>query len=507
MRPRWTIVSVMLAVAVGLLRLPQQPSSGRGPSVLNPVAHLAAQTGRRAVPSPPAGDGDWKFESDQPDGQLGRFVGPAGDVNGDGFDDVIMGAPYYDGGQVDEGRAYVFHGSATGLHSTPDWTFESDQAGALLGDSVWTAEDVNGDGFDDVIVGANLYDDGQVDEGRAYVFHGSPTGLSPTPNWIAEGDQAGASFGEFVWRAGDVNGDGFGDVIIGAPAWDDTLYLDEGKAFAYYGSPTGLGPTPSWMAVPNQSGARFGQAVSTAGDVNGDGFADVLVGADFYDHGQVDEGATFAYYGSPTGLRTTPSWRGESDQEGSNYGYWVDKAGDVNGDGFGDVIIGANSYTATEPKEGRTYVYEGSATGLSLTPSWTADGHQRTALFGYAVGTAGDVNGDGFDDVIITAERYDNPETNEGQASVYYGSASGLSSTPSWTTESNQARAQLGYSAGAAGDVNGDGFDDVIIGVPLWDNPQWSEGEVIVHQGSATSGPAGGVGAVAPTGPVGAGVG
>src|SRR5205823_3707611 len=107
---------------------------------------------------------------------------------------------------------------------------------------------------DDVIVGANLYDDGQVDEGRAYVFHGSPTGLSPTPNWIAEGNQAGASFGEFVWRAGDVNGDGFGDVIIGAPAWDDTLYLDEGKAFAYYGSPTGLGPTPSWMAVPNQSG-------------------------------------------------------------------------------------------------------------------------------------------------------------------------------------------------------------------------------------------------------------
>src|SRR5438046_1890180 len=100
----------------------------------------------------------------------------------------------------------------------------------------------------------------------------------------------------------------------------------------------------------------------------------------------------------------------EGDQASASFGEFVGRAGDVNGDGFGDVIIGANSYTAGEPKEGRSYVYDGSPTGLSPTPNWRADGHQRRALFGDAVGTAGDVNGDGFDDVIITAERYDNPE-------------------------------------------------------------------------------------------------
>ena len=101
----------------------------------------------------------------------------AGDVNGDGYSDVIVGAPRYDNGQTDEGRAFVYHGSAAGLAPPPAWTAEGNQAGADFGGSVATAGDVNGDGYSDVIVGAPVYDNGQTDEGRAFVYHGSAAGL------------------------------------------------------------------------------------------------------------------------------------------------------------------------------------------------------------------------------------------------------------------------------------------------------------------------------------------
>ena len=109
------------------------------------------------------------------------MVGTAGDVNGDGYADVVVGAHFYNysyGGATDAGRAFVYHGSATGLSATADWTAESDQGGALFGFPVGAAGDVNGDGYADAMVGAILYDNGQRDEGRAFVYHGSGAGLS-----------------------------------------------------------------------------------------------------------------------------------------------------------------------------------------------------------------------------------------------------------------------------------------------------------------------------------------
>src|SRR6185436_18950919 len=117
----------------------------------------------------------------------------AGDVNGDGYADVIVGASLYDNGQTDEGKAFVYLGSAAGLASTPAWSAESDQAFAHFGVSVGTAGDVNGDGYADVIVGADMYDNGQTNEGRAYVYLGSASGLSLTAAWTAESDQASAN--------------------------------------------------------------------------------------------------------------------------------------------------------------------------------------------------------------------------------------------------------------------------------------------------------------------------
>ena len=127
----------------------------------------------------------WTAEGDQAYANFGASVATAGDVDGDGYSDVVVGAPSYDNGQADEGRAYVYRGSAAGLSATPAWTAESDQASAFFGLWVSTAGDVNGDGYSDVIVGAPCYDNGQADEGRAYVYHGSAAGVSGSPAWVA----------------------------------------------------------------------------------------------------------------------------------------------------------------------------------------------------------------------------------------------------------------------------------------------------------------------------------
>src|SRR5262249_53142980 len=253
----------------------------------------------------------WSAESNQASAQLGASVATAGDVNGDGYSDVIVGAPLYDNGQTAEGRPFAFQGSASGLALTPAWTAESNQASAQLGAAVASAGDVNGDGFDDVVIGAPLYDNGQTDEGRVFVYYGSASGLGPNgdptnADWSAESNQASAHLGASVASAGDVNGDGFADVILGAPLYDNGQ-TDEGRAFVFLGSASGLGangdPTNAdWSAESKQASAQLGASCATAGDVNGDGFADVIVGAPLYDNGQTDERRAFLWLGSATRL-------------------------------------------------------------------------------------------------------------------------------------------------------------------------------------------------------------
>lgn len=420
----------------------------------------------------------WTGEGDQDNAYFGSSVASAGDVNGDGYNDVIIGAPNFDNGQIDEGRVFAYYGSSTGLSTNPDWTSESDQAGALFGGSVGSAGDVNGDGFDDVIISAPLYDNGQIDEGRAYIFLGSASGLSNTPAWTAESNKAIAEFGTSVRSAGDVNGDGFSDVIIGSSTYDINGY--QGRVFVYYGSASGISTIPSWTADSDQAGAQFGQSVSTAGDVNGDGYDDVIVGSFAYDNGQNNEGRAYLYYGSTSGLSTFPAWISENNVENSWYGRSVGNAGDVNGDGYDDVIVGAPSEFGFQ-FFGWTYVYYGSNLGLSPFPSWTASG-KIAENFGCSVGTAGDMNADGYDDVIIGAQAGDNGMHGEGIAAVYYGSDGGLSTSYDWA-ESDQVDAGFGFSVGTAGDVNGDGTDDVIIGSIYFDNGQVDEGRAFLYYG------------------------
>jgi hypothetical protein len=430
----------------------------------------------------------WSVESDQRDAFYGFAVGAAGDVNGDGFGDVIVGSYLYDNGQGEEGRAFVYLGSPAGPATSPAWSADGNQQGANFGISLASAGDVNGDGFGDVIIGAAFFDNGQTNEGRVFVYLGSSVGLPAAPSWTAESDQAESRFGYSVAGAGDVNGDGYSDVIVGAYLFNNGQ-TDEGRAFVYLGSASGLGAIPAWTAEPNQTSAQFGSSVAGAGDVNGDGYADVLVGAFGFNNDQVDEGAAYLYLGSASGLGVNFAWRAEGNQTGDSFGTPVASAGDVNGDGFSDVLVGAWEYDNGQNNEGRAFLYLGSLSGLSLTPAWTAESDQADAIFGFPLTSAGDVNGDGYSDVLVGATGWEDGETDEGRAYLYLGSASGLAATPAWTIESNQVSASLGYVRAPAGDVNGDGYSDILIGDPYWDNAAGDAGRVDLYLGSP-SGPA-----------------
>ncbi len=426
-------------------------------------------------------------ESNQAGANLGFSVASAGDVNGDGYSDIIVGALFYDNGQADEGAAFVYHGSATGLNITPAAQVESNQAFAEMGISVASAGDVNGDGYSDVIIGANLYDNGQTDEGAAFVYHGSAAGISTTIATQLESNQVGATMGYSVASAGDVNGDGYSDVIVGADKYDNGQ-TDEGAAFVYHGSAAGVSTTISTQLEINQSIANMGISVASAGDVNGDGYSDVIIGANFYDNGQTDEGAAFVYHGSATGISTGIATQLESNQAGATMGRSVASAGDVNGDGYSDVIVGAYLFDNGQTDEGAAFVFHGSATGISTSIATQLESNQANAQMGISVASAGDVNGDGYSDVIVGANKYDNGQTDEGVAFVYHGSASGISTTIATQLESNQANANMGVAVASAGDVNGDGYSDVIVGAWQYSNGQTTEGAAFVYMGNAGGG-------------------
>jgi hypothetical protein len=182
---------------------------------------------------------DWTFENDVVEACLGGSIGTAGDVNSDGYDDVIVGAAYlscWNTPASPMGKAYVFHGSSSGLATDPSWTVELIQTGAVFGDTVATAGDVNSDGYDDVLVGAMSFDNDQTDEGALFLYLGSEAGLLTEHAWMAEGDQIGAGFSFRSATAGDVNGDSVDDVIAGAWTYDNGQ-TDEGRAYLYLGAP------------------------------------------------------------------------------------------------------------------------------------------------------------------------------------------------------------------------------------------------------------------------------
>lgn len=433
-------------------------------------------------------DPDWSYSTRNIYANLGlsvTSVSSAGDVNGDGYDDIIAGVPYFMDEEPFEGVALVFYGSENGLSSSPDWSAESDQVEAKFGWSVSGAGDVNGDGYADVIIGSPGYGDEQNDEGRVFIYYGSPEGLSETPGWTAEINQLEAFFGSSVSSAGDINNDGYSDVVAGSYNFtNDQEY--EGGIFVYYGSSSGPSKNYDWSYESDQEWANLGWSVSSAGDVNGDGFSDVIAGAPYFDFDEMEFGSAFVFYGSESGLPDTLDWTAMTSHIGTEYGTSVSSAGDVNGDGYDEVIIGAPMFSGGEAWMGSAFSFYGSSSGLSDLLNWSSTSGIENAVFGYDVSTAGDINGDGYGDVIVGAHGYKNGESLEGAVYLFYGSSTGLSNSSYSLIESDVENALLGITVSCAGDVNGDGYDDIIAGASGITMEDDTQGAIFLWYGSPT---------------------
>ncbi|MGE5178495.1 MAG: FG-GAP-like repeat-containing protein [Bacteroidota bacterium] len=347
------------------------------------------------------------------DREFGASVAVAGDVNGDGFDDVLVGSPGWGPNLNGQGRAVLYLGSSTGLATTPAWTLQGELGGGALGVAVSSAGDFNGDGFDDVMIAEPGYG-GPDGGGRVRVFFGARRGVRQGPAWGVVGTES-AALGNIVAFAGDVNGDGAGDILIGTrtATW---LFL------GHSGRP---GERPDWTGPPSP-------VVAGIGDINGDGFDDVAL--------ETDAG-TEVYLGSSTGLGTTSSWTGPK-------AISLSGRGDVNGDGIADLLLGPPDITAR-----RVQLFLGSPRGLGPTPRWqvTSDGGY---FFGISVSLEGDVNSDGHADIAIATP---------AGVQVYLSELGAPSYQPDWRGD----LAQYPYiSVVALGDVNGDGSSEVLTSNP-----------------------------------------
>ncbi len=416
----------------------------------------------------------WQVIGEEDNDRLGNSLASAGDVNGDGCDDVILGSAHNDEAGDQAGKAYLYLGSSSGLHDTEDWNDTGESTYSRFGDSVACAGAVNGDGFDDVIIGASYHDSYA---GSAYVYYGSRSGLSSSYDWSYTQPANYDYLGRVVSGAGDVNGDGYDDVIVGA--WgNDTGGTQAGAAYVFHGSASGLGSSPDWSQYGSDAGDTFGRYVSSAGDVNNDGYHDVLVGAPDYETGGAD-GAAYMYLGSESGLASSASWTFEGDSENTKVGEGVCTAGDVNGDGYDDVVIGS---TFDDPSNtGKAQIFHGNSNALNSNPSWSVTGEVSGDYYGIASQSAGDVNGDGYDDLIVGAKLHDAAAATGGKAYLYLGGPDGLDAAPSWTALGEADNDRFGTIVSSAGDVNNDGLDEILVGAEYNDDGGDDNGKVYLY--------------------------
>jgi Ca2+-binding RTX toxin-like protein len=440
--------------------------------------------------------------------ESGRSVSGAGDVNGDGFDDLLIDAS--------TGQRYVVFGGSTGFASGLSLSSLNGSNGFILNadviyfstKTVSGAGDVNGDGFDDLLVGVYRADtDGKRAAGQSYVVFGASGGFASSLNlsslngsngFVLNGAAANSFSGFSVSGAGDVNGDGLDDLLIGAP----TASSISGESYVVFGRSSGFGSSFDLSSLNGSNGfaikgiGRFdqaGHAVSSAGDFNGDGFDDLLIGAKGAEPNGTASGQSYVVFGGSAGFAASlnlSSLNGSDGfaingiAKGDNSGWSVSGTGDVNGDGLEDVLIGAFGAHSNGTGSGQSYIVFGHSGGFSSSfdlsslngsNGFTIDGlaHHYS---GWSVSGAGDVNGDGIDDLVIGAPGASAEDVYAGKTYVVFGSRSGfaprlsasnLNGSNGFIVNGRVVGDISSVAVSAAGDVNGDGIDDLLIGASV----------------------------------------
>ncbi len=424
--------------------------------------------------------------------QSGFSVSGAGDVNGDGYDDFIIGASDASpNGRTQAGQSYVVFGQLkmvgsielSTLNGTNGFQINGIAAYDNLGWSVSDAGDVNGDGYADIIIGAPAALGGQY-VGQSYVIFGNATFTSPLElsslngvnGFQMNGNHGPAWSGYSVSGAGDVNRDGYGDLIIGANR-DYSDFFNEGVSYVVFGKPTFTSPLDLGNLMNGANGFQIsgiaaedysGWSVSGAGDVNRDGYADLVIGALYASpNGLAKAGESYVVFGKATFLSALAlsSLNGDNGFQingiaaGDNSGWSVSGAGDVNGDGYADIIIGAYSASPNDRHfSGQSYVIFGRSrfttplelASLNGTNGFQINGVAEEDRSGYSVSGAGDVNADGYAD-IITGAPFAYPN---GQSYVVFGK-------PTFTSP---------FELSSLNGINGFQIDGIVAG----DNSGWS---------------------------------
>ncbi len=420
-----------------------------------------------------------------PGDESGRSVSGAGDVNGDGFADVIVGAYFASTHGTDySGAAYVVFGHAGGfdpsielssLDGTDGFRINGLSHYSDTGRTV-SSGDVNGDGFSDLVVGGA--------NGFVVFGHAGPFAAQFDPSTLTGANGFVVGAGSPIANAGDVNHDGFSDLIIGDGGTTTYVFFGKAGGFASHNDLVLLNGTDGFAITGAQA-----NAVASAGDVNGDGFADVIIGATYTQSGVGQAYVVFGHAGPFAPSIAVSSLNGSNGfaltgASAIDYaGYSVSGAGDINGDGFADVIVGAKFARPHGGYSGAAYVVFGHAGAFAANTNLGAlDGNNGFKLSGaafneagFSVSGAGDVNGDGFADLIIGAPLASLDIHHSGVSYVVFGHAGGFDATLELSTLDGTAGFKIngastedlsGTAVSAAGDVNGDGFADLIVSAP-----------------------------------------